>query len=74
VRASAFSRRTSAASAPDCDPFLDLCPLRWGGCAFPAPAAAASLYSSAILVASLKILTNIGRVSFPVWVFWLEGW
>lgn len=32
----------------------------------PAPAAAASIYSSAILAASLKIATNIGRVSFPV--------
>ncbi len=45
-----------------------------GRVSFPAPAAAASIYLSAICAASLKILTNIGRVSFPVWVFWFEGW
>lgn len=32
------------------------------------------LYSSAMLAASLNMSTNIGRVSLPVWVFWLEGW
>ena len=32
-----------------------------------------SLYLSAICLAFLKILTNMGRVSFPVWVFWFEG-
>ena len=31
-------------------------------------------YSSAIRAASLKMDTNIARVSLPVWVFWLDGW
>lgn len=35
----------------------------------PAPAAAAYYGLSAIRAASLKIRTNICRVSFPVWVF-----
>lgn len=63
----------SAATAPDCNPFL-VFPLLLGWVRVPALAAAASIYSSAILAASLKMATNIGRVSFPVWVFWLEGW
>jgi hypothetical protein len=53
---------------PQIAPFFGISPtLR--RVSFPAPAAAASLYSSAILAASLKIFTNIWRVSFPVWVF-----
>jgi hypothetical protein len=31
-------------------------------------------YCSANVAASRKIATNIFRVSFPVCVFWLEGW
>jgi len=63
----------SAPAAPDRNPFL-VFPLLLGWVRAPALAAAASIYSSAILAASLKIATNIGRVSFPVWVFWFEGW
>jgi hypothetical protein len=34
----------------------------------------ASLYRSANFAACLNISTNIFRVSFPVCVFWFEGW
>jgi hypothetical protein len=65
--------RTSAAPDPNCNPLLMYVP-SVGRESSPAPAAAASFHLSAILAASLKIRTNIGRVNFPVCVFWLEGW
>jgi hypothetical protein len=34
----------------------------------------ASIYLSANFAASSKISTNIFRVSFPVCVFWFDGW
>jgi hypothetical protein len=62
-----------AAITPDCNPVLKF-PNVVGRVDIPAPAAAASCHLSAILAASLKIRTNISRVSFPVCVFWFEGW
>ena len=57
----------------DCNPYFEI-PQRVGRVGILAPAAATSSHSSAIFDASLKIRMNICRVSFPVCVFWLEGW
>jgi hypothetical protein len=50
----------------DCDP----CSMGWSG---NDPPGGALAYSSATLAASLKIFTNISRVSLPVCVFWFDG-
>jgi len=55
----------SATAAPDCNPLFGISP-ELGWVRVPAPAAAASIYSSAIVAAYLKIATNMGRVSLPV--------
>jgi hypothetical protein len=58
---------------PRLQPFFGISPAL-GWVRVPAPVAAACTYSSTIFAASLKMRTNIGRVSFPVWVFWFDGW
>jgi hypothetical protein len=60
-------------AAPVRDPGSRLRPLLYGvGC--DDPPGGALPYSSASLAASLKIFTNISRVSLPVCVFWFDGW
>jgi hypothetical protein len=68
----ALPRAHIGGDRPRLQPFFCMSPAL-GRVRVPAPAAAASIYSSAILAASLKIATNMGRVSFPVCVFWFEG-
>jgi hypothetical protein len=60
-------------AAPVHDPGLSIVtPFDGVGC--NDPPGGAPTYSSASLAASLNIFTNISRVSFPVCVFWFEGW